>query len=378
MSLQSSGLIYKTLKFEMKKVLCLIDALGSGGAERQLVGLAGLLKNEGYDVTVGCYYSSPLFEGYISHLQEKQVPLVIEDASAKGFVGKVCAIRKLIKKTKADVVIAYKEQVNIKAVLACAFLGNVKLIVSQRNTYSNVSLRDKVCANIYRFADYVVPNSNSQTKVLAKHFPFLKDKVRTITNFVDTNKFVPTETSVETDRLRLLTVARINVEQKNAERYLKSLKILKDKGVNFHADWYGSPQPENAQEMLEAMVDELDIRDVFSFQKEESNVAAVYNSCDLFCLPSLYEGFPNVICEVMSCGKPVICGNVCDNPDIVKDSVNGFTFNPKDENDIVLAVEKFTRLSKEERTNISKRNREVALNKMSAASFVSQMKKLID
>ncbi len=370
--------LVKTLVVEMKKVLCLIDALGSGGAERQLVGLAGLLKNEGYDVTLGCYYSSPFFEGYTSHLKENNVPLLVEDASSKGFVGKTLAIRKLIRKSKAEVVIAYKEQVNIKAVLACAFMSNIKLIVSQRNTYSNVSFYDKVCANLYRFADYVVPNSNSQTKVLAKHFPFLKDKVRTITNFVDTNKFVPAESLAESDKLRLLTVARINVEQKNAERYLKSLKLLKDKGVNFFAEWYGSPQPANAQELLEAMVDELDIRDVFSFRKEESNVAAVYNSCDLFCLPSLYEGFPNVICEVMSCGKPVICGNVCDNPDIVADSVNGFLFDPKNESDIALAVERYAKLSKEERTNISKRNREVALNKMSAASFVAQMTKMID
>ena len=34
----------------MKKVLCLIDALSAGGAERQMVGLASLLKNQGYEV----------------------------------------------------------------------------------------------------------------------------------------------------------------------------------------------------------------------------------------------------------------------------------------------------------------------------------------
>lgn len=39
------------------KVLCLIDSLGSGGAQRQLVGLASLLKEREYDVLVVYYHS---------------------------------------------------------------------------------------------------------------------------------------------------------------------------------------------------------------------------------------------------------------------------------------------------------------------------------
>ena len=38
------------------KILCLIDSIGSGGAQRQLVGLADMLKIAGYDVFV--LYSS--------------------------------------------------------------------------------------------------------------------------------------------------------------------------------------------------------------------------------------------------------------------------------------------------------------------------------
>ena len=43
------------------KVLCLIDGLGSGGAQRQLVGLASLLKKEGYDVLVVYYHGDHFF-----------------------------------------------------------------------------------------------------------------------------------------------------------------------------------------------------------------------------------------------------------------------------------------------------------------------------
>jgi glycosyltransferase involved in cell wall biosynthesis len=37
----------------------------------------------------------------------------------------------------------------------------------------------------------------------------------------------------------------------------------------------------------------------------------------------------------MSCGKPILCGDICDNSMIVKDHINGFLFNPNRVEDIV-------------------------------------------
>ena len=45
-----------------KKVLCLIDCLNSGGAQRQMVGLAGLLKQNGYSVRLVTYYDIPFYK----------------------------------------------------------------------------------------------------------------------------------------------------------------------------------------------------------------------------------------------------------------------------------------------------------------------------
>jgi len=39
------------------KILCLIDALGPGGAERQMVGLASMLHDRGYTIEV--WYHEP-------------------------------------------------------------------------------------------------------------------------------------------------------------------------------------------------------------------------------------------------------------------------------------------------------------------------------
>ena len=79
------------------------------------------------------------------------------------------------------------------------------------------------------------------------------------------------------------------------------------------------------------------------------DVALLYQKVDLFCLPSIIEGFPNVICEAMASGLPVICSNVCDNPFIVKSQENGFLFKPEDPTDIADNLIKAISLSEREK-----------------------------
>lgn len=44
------------------RIALLIDSLGSGGAQRQFVGLASILKKEGFEVKVFCYFDLPFMQ----------------------------------------------------------------------------------------------------------------------------------------------------------------------------------------------------------------------------------------------------------------------------------------------------------------------------
>ena len=46
----------------MKKIVLFTDCLGAGGAQRQLVGLAIMLKAKGYDMTVATYHNIDFYK----------------------------------------------------------------------------------------------------------------------------------------------------------------------------------------------------------------------------------------------------------------------------------------------------------------------------
>ena len=61
-----------------------------------------------------------------------------------------------------------------------------------------------------------------------------------------------------------------------------------------------------------------------------SNLHELYNTADIFCLPSHWEGLATVIIESMSSGLPVITTDMCGHPEAVTNGVTGVLIPPKD------------------------------------------------
>lgn len=67
-------------------------------------------------------------------------------------------------------------------------------------------------------------------------------------------------------------------------------------------------------------------------------LASAYASADAFIFPSRTETLGLVLLEAMAAGCPVIAARSGGIPDIVTDGVNGYLFNPKDENGSIAAT----------------------------------------
>lgn len=359
------------------KILCLIDGFTLGGAERQLIGLASLLKDKGYEVDLACYYNEIFYKQLIEKLGLRCITLKVQNNP----ISKLLACKHLIKNKKGnyDWVVAYKPGPNFITCLLRLFGMKFHLIVSERNTTQHIGFRDKVQFRLYRKADYVVPNSHSQEKFIIEHFHWLKNKTIAITNFTDTAHFTP---KYDKDRevLNILTTARV-AKQKNIIRYLEAINELRKRGItDVHFDWYGDVQSgqEEYGDLVLKKRKELGLEDWVEFHPATSSILEKYQQCDIFCLPSNYEGFPNVVCEAMSCGKPIVCSRVCDNPYIVKEGENALMFDNTNVDDIVDKLEQICSKSCEELAEWGKRSREIAVEKLSMESFVNKYIELIE
>lgn len=354
------------------KILLLIDSLGAGGAQRQLVGLAVMLKQRGYDVIVATYHDNRF---YVDTILDDGVPYVYLK-EAHNACKRIWVVAKYIRKIKPNYVISYLETPSIVASIAHIFNHKFKLIVSERNTTQRIGRNEKIRFRLFRSADYVVPNAYAQENFIVNNFPKLKDKTITIANFVDTDCFYP----IEHKRCEIpeIIIAASIWSPKNTLGFIDAVKKLKNMGLRFHISWYGKTAS-NIDYYNECMdkIKQLEVYDCIDLLEKTKQIKDRYQKADFFILPSFYEGTPNVICEAMACGLPVACSDVCDNPIYVKNGVNGLLFNPHSAESMATAIATLLTIDDKTYAEYCKNSRSMAEEKLSKKNFVESYIKLL-
>ena len=357
----------------MKRILCLIENLGSGGAERQLTGLAVMLKQQDYEVEVWYYVKK---EFYLTFLQENGVAghYLPKAASAKA---RIFALRKHIKAYHPDAVISYSASPSMITCVLKRLGAKFRLIVSERNTTQELNRSEELRFFCYHWADVIVPNSHSQARFINDHFPALASKVKVVTNFVDTEKFKPSDEAIPLhEETRMVCVGRL-MPQKNLSRFIEAVGKTVAAGYKLHVDWFGQDLNDAYSEECHKAIYDNHLEQDFIFHAPSSEIQYEYQKADVFCLPSLYEGFPNVLCEAMSCGKPVLCSRVCDNPSIVQEGINGLLFDPLRVDDMEATIERYLDTPLEKKTEMGQKSREIGLEMFSKNSFIQKYKGLL-
>ena len=370
----------------MKQITCFTESLCSGGAEHQMVILAGLLAEEGYNVSLVTYASLP--DHYETPAGVKRIDIGATRAKGKTMKAFVRILKcfHYFLWLKTDCVIAYRQCANLR-VLPPLFIRRrrkVKVICGDRNTSISLSFKHKLLLNgLYRRADYIVPNSKTETEFIVRLKPQLSSKLHTIHNYTDLQQFEPSDMPADLSVIKIAVFARYSA-QKNPIGFAKALSELKKRTTHpFEVHWYGAQKNEkgdynNEYLSINKVVEELDIKDVLLLRPAVKNPALMMSNYHAACLASIYEGFSNSIAEGICCGKPMIVSDVSDNSLMVHDGSNGFLFDPKQTDSIVEAFLKFFSLSYDEMCRMGQCSREIAEVLFDKQFFIRQYVNLIE
>lgn len=322
-----------------KKVLFLIDNLGSGGAQRQIINLSFLLKSDGYDASI-LVYQDLIF--YKRELKDFNLKYYILESNS--YVKRVFDIYNFIKNLKPDVVISFLETPNFIACICKKYLKNFKLITAERSSMDSTfhGLKHKIYNHYQKYADYICCNSENAKEKWSKHYSKYKNKIRVIYNYVVIPKTKNEYTQFLNGKVNIVVAASYQ-ELKNVITVIEALKNIQLEYRNkILINWYGKKEITKGNtktyDYAKELVDLYNLSTSIHLNEETSDIYEKMVASDFVALFSTIEGLPNTICEAMILGKPIIMSTVSDYQVLVKG--NGFLCDPFSLESVKMVIEK--------------------------------------
>jgi len=362
-------------------LLLVIDDLGSGGAQRQMVNLACALATRGHNIEFFVYYPQDHFR---PPLDKIGIQVHLHEKFSRYSIAPIVALRRLIGNRRYDIVLAFLDTPSFYAEISRLGLRKTKLVISERSMYPSgmLPLSLRLRQECHRLADAITVNSHHQRERMIQEFPSMSTKISTIYNGVDLERFSPDQTREDRSNESLLLIAiGTIVANKNMLGLAKALTNCRDRyNLKPIVHWVGkNDKSEDGRRAFAEISDYLDknfLIEQWEWLGERTDIPDLLRQHDALVHPSFYEGLPNVVCEALSCGLPVLVSNVCDHPWLVEEGVNGFLFDPIVPESIAKAIYQFHRVSPEQRHKMRKAARKFAEANLSVTCFAEKYEKL--
>ena len=295
----------------------------AGGIERQAIALANEMLRRGHKVSLytldqeqaqAFYAIDPSVDWYKLGLgnHEQKAGLILR-------FQRMLKIRKIIKEFRPDAVLAFQGGMFISLLLYTLGM-KLCLIASERETpqrykYVNYSIPISVVFGFYRFARAVT----TQCPSYVQEYPqSLRNKIRVLPNAIYPASRYATPQDVSAPII--LCVGRLSY-QKNQTALLEAFAKLQAKHKNWRVQIVGSGEAKNR---LEEKARQLQVLKKVEFIDAVTNIQDYYTEAQILCIPSYWEGFPNVLGEALAHGLPAVgyaeCGGV---KDLITHNFNG-------------------------------------------------------
>ena len=294
----------------MKKMVLVIPSLLSGGAERVISQISCILVDNGYEVKLVVFNATNIhykYKGELIELDPKVGKNLVEKLFRIGIRG--YRLRKILKRDKEQKVISFLNSADI-----VNFIAGTK----NKKLYSIRGYEDYYRRKL--FYHYII--KRTKNKILVQTETLKKDILNNIGDKYNMQVLV-LENPFDVEEIKKLSDQNIRLEEqellkgnknicsvgsfkqaKNQWNLLKSFEVLKKRLPEAKLFFIGGNGP--LEKQIKEMANKSEYNKDIVFIGIKENPFNIMKECDVFVLPSLSEGMPNVLIEAMICGMPVI------------------------------------------------------------------------
>lgn len=356
------------------KLLFIIDSLGSGGAQRQMVTLAAGLVYRGHRVEIFTYYDEDHFAGLA---QAAGVVVHVHVKPSRYSMQPLQKLRKLMRDGGFDCALAFLETPALYAEIARIGRAVPRLVVSERFCYSPSTLgaRGQLKQQMHRLANWITVNSHHQRSMMVNMFPWMEGKICTIWNGCDTQHFRATPLPDRVEGVLRVQVLASLAMKKNPMGLARAVVLCRERyGLRVEVNWAGVPtvsvEGDQAKTVTDSILKSANALSQWHWAGEIKDVRPLFANCDVAVHPSFAEGLPNAICEALSSGRPVLASDFGDHDRLLNGGANGALFDPGRPESIVESLGAYARLNAGERARMAQAARTFAEQELSTGRFV--------
>ncbi len=290
--------------------LLLTNSIGKtkwGGGEKWMILAAQGLREKGHQVTIGCYPYSVLD----IKASEKGIPttpiMIRSDISIRG----ASQLYKFINTARPDVIIGLQNRDIMYAGLASA-LGHKPVIIARHGVrLMKKNLKHRIIYNIS--CKGLITNTKTIKSIYDGYGWWDDSFVKVIYNGVEQDdifharlnlaEYIP---GFNPNHKIIVSMGRLSSQK--GFQYLIRAAAEATKG--FPDTYFLIAGKGKEKHRLQSEIKKYQLEKNFFILPFQNNVKPLLKMADLFVLPSLYEGMPNVIMEALSINVPVICTKV--------------------------------------------------------------------
>jgi len=308
------------------RVAWIIDHLGQGGAQRQLLEVGRLLRHQ---VSLQVVSLSTRKIDYAAPLRESGIPLTLVPQGSKFSALSTCqALATILSQLQPDIVQTWLFEAGVYGRLAAFWTRRPVVIAAVRNTIDDLRWHHRLITRLLSYGTSCITVNADAMRSGFVSLGIPESKIRTVRNGIDLRVFplLPRDPEaveswgIPSGSTIVAMAARMAAPQKDYVTFLRASKLVVAQAPSTYFLLIGDG-PDRGR--IEAAIRELGIDHRTRLLGVRYDVWTILNNIDIFVLSTHFEGCSNVIMEAMAAGKPVVATKAGGNAELVTDGRTG-------------------------------------------------------